>query len=57
MARQIHVYGTLTKVQVDSKKHVVTFDIDPDFWEKTSELVELTGEDMMVDFWPSERGE
>lgn len=54
MARRIRFYGYVAKVQSDAKKHVLTLEIDPDFWEKTPELVEIVGEGASVDVWPDE---
>lgn len=57
MAKAIHIYGTLAKVQGDAKKHVITIELDPDFWDKTPELVEIVGEDVMADIYPEEHGD
>ena len=52
MARQkIGIYAKVAKVQSDAKKHVLTLDVDPDFWDKTPELVEICGRDVQVDVW------
>lgn len=57
MARSIGFYGYVAKVQSDAKKHVLTVEIDPDFWDRTPELVEVTGSGCKVDLWPEEHGE
>lgn len=51
MSKRINIYATVAKVQTDAKRHLLTLDIDPDYWDKTAELVELTGRDVSVDVW------
>lgn len=54
MARAIHIYGVLAKVQGDAKKHTIMIEIDPEFWDRTPELVEIAGDEITADICSEE---